>query len=261
MKEIENLKEKIMKDYQRLSLEDTFVFGCHPGVPCFNNCCRDVNIFLTPYDILRLKNRLKISSQDFLDKYTLLPFDVHQTHPVVLLKMDSNEQKTCPFITEAGCSVYSDRPWSCRMYPLGKASPTGNNGNSTEGFYFILEEEVCKGFNASKKWTIGEWLENQHLEDYDIECEKFKEISLHKFFMLGKALNPQKMEMFHLVCYNIDKFRKFIFESSFRSRFEISRELAEKLRTDDYELLKFGYDWLKFSLFEEMPETIKIKKS
>ena len=35
-----------------------FRFACHPGVVCFTECCRDLKLLLTPYDVIRLKNRL-----------------------------------------------------------------------------------------------------------------------------------------------------------------------------------------------------------
>ncbi len=51
-------------------LEDnSFSFACHPGLSCFTECCRDLRLALTPYDILRLKNRLGLASNDFLDQY------------------------------------------------------------------------------------------------------------------------------------------------------------------------------------------------
>ena len=34
----ELLQEKILTDQARLGPEDTFQFGCHPGVSCFNTC-------------------------------------------------------------------------------------------------------------------------------------------------------------------------------------------------------------------------------
>jgi len=43
-----------------------FQFNCNPGVSCFTQCCQDVTIVLTPYDVLRLKNGLKISSGEFM---------------------------------------------------------------------------------------------------------------------------------------------------------------------------------------------------
>ena len=46
---------------QRLGLKNKFKFQCHKKVACFTQCCRGINIILTPYDIIRLKNRLQLS--------------------------------------------------------------------------------------------------------------------------------------------------------------------------------------------------------
>ena len=100
MKEIQRLKDTILKEYPRLKKDDKFKFACHSGVECFNDCCGDVNIFLTPYDVLRLKNALGISSQDFLDKYTLLPAAEGQKLPVVVLRMQDDEKKSCFFVAD-----------------------------------------------------------------------------------------------------------------------------------------------------------------
>ena len=54
----------------RLNADSEFQFKCHKGVKCFNQCCRDINIILTPYDIIRLKARLGLSSEEFLTLYT-----------------------------------------------------------------------------------------------------------------------------------------------------------------------------------------------
>ena len=116
------LDEEIFAEEARLGPNDTFNFRCHPGVSCFNTCCADVNIFLSPYDVLRLTERLGISSTEFLEKYTLLPVQKDMNTPVVLLKMSEDEAKSCQFLTEEGCGVYTDRPWPCRMYPIGLAT-------------------------------------------------------------------------------------------------------------------------------------------
>jgi len=58
----EQLQEKILTDSPRLGPDDTFKFACHPGISCFNKCCGDVNIFLSPYDVLRMKRRLEMTS-------------------------------------------------------------------------------------------------------------------------------------------------------------------------------------------------------
>ena len=35
----------------RIQENDTFSFRCHPEVECFNRCCRNLNLFLYPYDL------------------------------------------------------------------------------------------------------------------------------------------------------------------------------------------------------------------
>lgn len=256
-REIEKLKETILKEYPRLSEESEFCFKCHKNVPCFNACCGDVNIFLTPYDILRLKNRLGITSGEFLAKYTLSPFDENTKFPIILLKMEDNEKKSCPFVTDEGCSVYEDRPWPCRMYPLGLASPKDDPQIGSQEFYFVLNEDVCKGHLEDHRYTVHEWIEDQGIEPYTEMGELYKDITLNDFFVKGGQLEPKKMEMFFTACYNIDKFREFVFDSSFLQRFEVDSETQERIKGDDVEMLKFGFRWIRFAFFGE--DTIQIK--
>ncbi len=239
----------------RLNKKDSFCFSCHKDVACFNECCKDVNIILTPLDIVRLKNHLKITSDEFLDKYTIQPFNKEQKLPVVLLRMDEAKNKKCHFVTKEGCSVYEDRPWACRMFPLGVAIPKA--GTKEKEFYFVLPEEInenttCLGLKEQKKWGINEWIVNQGIVDYDKIGEQFKEVSLHNYLLEGNELGPQKMEMFHTVCYNIDKFRRLIFKTGdFFNLFEISENEKAQLGMSDEALLLFGFRWLRFSLFGE----------
>ncbi len=248
----EQLKEKILEDHARLGPTDTFRFGCHPGISCFNTCCSDVNIFLSPYDVLRLKNRLGISSTEFLERYTLLPVQKDMTVPVVVLRMEDNEQKNCPFVTDQGCGVYEDRPWPCRMYPVGLAtSKDTEDGWRGEHFYFLLKEDTCMGHEGAKEWTVQEWMDDQDVAPYEEWGEAYKELSLHKFFEEGMVLTPDKMEMFFNSTYDLDKLRQFVFNSTLLERFEVDEEMVHQMKTDDEVLLRFGFLWLRFALFGE----------
>jgi len=257
MREIQKLKEEILKEYPRLKIDSEFSFGCHPGVPCYNACCGDVNIFLTPYDIIRLKNRLGITSEEFLKKYTLMPFDKNLAYPVVMFQMNDDEKKSCQFVAEQGCTVYEDRPWACRMYPLGLASPRQDQEQTDEEFYFLLHDPICKGFNEPTKWTVSDWMRDQGVDEYDEMGREFKDITLHKHFKEGQGISPKQVEMFFMACYNIDSFRDFVFKSTFLRKFDVEPETLEQIKTDDVALLRFGYRWLRFALFGE--ETLKIK--
>ena len=172
--------------------------------------------------------------------------------------MNDDEAKSCPFLKDSGCGIYSDRPWPCRMYPIGlavsKDTPDGWRG---ERFYFLLQEEECQGFEESKEWTVREWLEDQGVDEYDAWGEAYKELTLNKYFEEGNTLTPEKMEMFYTASYDLDKFREFVFESSLLDRFEIDEDFAEEMRIDDEALLRFGFLWLQFSLFGE--QTVRVR--
>jgi hypothetical protein len=216
-----------------------------------------VNIFLTPYDILRLKRALGMKSGEFLGRHTIVPFDKNLKYPVVVLRMEDNEQKTCPFVGESGCRVYADRPWACRMYPLGLASPP--EGTATEGeFYFLLKEAGCRGFEEPVSRTVEGWMADQVVGEYDAAGREFKELTLHGFFRAGKDLGPHKIGMFFMACYDLDRFREFVFGSSFLDKFEVDDATREKMKDEDMELLRFGYRWLRFALFGE--PAIKIRR-
>jgi Fe-S-cluster containining protein len=254
--EMDRMKEAILKDLPRLSEDDKFKFACHKDIPCFNACCCDVNIVLTPYDVIRMKHALGATSEEFLEKYCLVASSKSQRLPIVLMRLNEDEKKTCQFVGEQGCTIYKDRPWACRCFPIGVASPT-DEGIQGGRFYFLMEEAVCKGLGEEKEWTVREWLRDQGVEEYDEFGELFKEINLHQHFLEGGKLEPQKFEMLHMVCYNGDKFRRFVFDTNFLTRFVVDDETVEKIRTDDFELLKFGFKWLKFCLFGELTMGIR----
>ena len=80
----------------------------------------------------------------------------------------------------------------------------------------------------------------------------FREIVTHPWFIGGTLqLDSKRLDMFFTACYDLDKFRTFVFESTFLERFELEPELVEKLREDDDELLRFAFRWLKLGLFGE----------
>ncbi len=252
-KDIDGMKQRILDEYERLGLDSKFSFSCHPGISCFNSCCGDVNIALTPYDVLRLKNRLGMTSSEFIEKHTIRPFTQDQQLPVLVLKMrDDEENKPCPFVRdETGCSVYEDRPWPCRMYPVGEASARTEQDPTAPHFYFIMREDKCDGLAEKKEWTVAQWMENQGVGSYNEAGEDFKQINLHPYFAKGGELRPQQMEMYFTALYDLDKFRGFIFDSTFLQRYEVEEELLQKLKADDEELLRFAVRWLRQCLFNE----------
>ncbi|MFH1991672.1 MAG: YkgJ family cysteine cluster protein [Pseudomonadota bacterium] len=242
----------------RVGPESKFTFKCHKGVSCYTNCCRDISIVLTPYDIIRLKRRLQMSSEEFLAVYTVPELLEKTDLPMVTLRLMDDDLKSCPFVKEEGCVVYEDRPTTCRYYPLGVASLSHKAGSSEGEFYFFVNEPHCLGFEEEREWTVLEWRKDQGVDIHDdINAEWTDLVVRKRSFPPNLKLTEESKKMFFLASYNIDTFRAFVFESSFLDRYEIDPETVEKIRNDDIGLLEFGLKWLKRVLYKDGDFTLK----
>ncbi len=240
-----------------LTAKDRFRFACHKGLSCFTACCANLQLVLTPYDIIRLKNRLGLTSEEFLEKYTTTSSDKSYGFPVISLKMNSDTKKTCPFVSPDGCTVYEDRPGACRSYPLGRAASKVREKERSDEFFFIIREPHCLGFNESKEWIIEDWIADQGLDEYNRMNDFFMDIVTGPHIKRLKHLSLSQMKMFSMGCYNIDEFKKFVFQSSFLNRFEVDPDQARRIQTDDVELMRFATQWLRFALFGEQTFSLR----
>jgi Fe-S-cluster containining protein len=186
-----------LADKRRLPENEPFCFGCRPDLPCFTRCCANVNILLTPVDVLRLARRLGMTTTRFLDTHALIPITKDLKLPTVMLKMSDEEDKRCSFVTEKGCGVYEDRPWSCRMYPVAMAVPPARVGVEPKPVYFLLEDEFCEGHEEPREWTVPEWREDQDVAAREELEAGFREIVSHPWFIGGtRQLDPKRLDMF-----------------------------------------------------------------
>jgi Fe-S-cluster containining protein len=242
----------------KLTGESRFKFSCHKGVKCFTACCSNINIVLPPYDLLRLRKRLGMTAEEFIDTYCDIEILAKTLLPVITLKMRQDEKKSCPFLTPEGCTVYEDRPNICRYYPVGMATLRKKDveGGKDE-FYFMTREDHCKGFEENKAWTINEWRQDQEADLYDDINRGWMEILIKKKSFGEKEFPAIKNKMFFMTSTDTDYFRAFVFESSFLDTYDIPAERIEKIRTDDAELLKLAYEWLRSAMFAEETLTFK----
>ena len=237
---------------EKMGLHSRFKFKCHKDVDCFTKCCRGIKITLTPYDVIRLKNRLGLSSEEFLAIYTE-PHLLEKTDlPMITLKLMDDDKKSCPFVRDDGCIVYPDRPTTCRYYPLGVATLVHKEGADDEGFYFFVNEPHCLGFEEEKEWRVREWRKDQGVDIHDEINTLWADLLVRKrSFPPDIKLIEQAKKMFFMVSYNIDKFREFVFESSFLDRYEVDKATLDKIKHDEIALLEFGLKWLLNILFKE----------
>ncbi|MBU4002867.1 MAG: YkgJ family cysteine cluster protein [Proteobacteria bacterium] len=240
IEDLENLPGKLLKK------GETFSFRCHSGLACFNRCCRNLNLMLYPYDVLRLKQNLGISSDGFLDEHVDIVLRPGTHFPEVLLRMADNEEKTCPFLTEKGCSVYPDRPDTCRRFPVEQGAVIDENLRVKEVFHLYRPPEFCLGKNEAQPWTSESWSRNQEGEKHEKMTLRWAQIR-HRFQAdpwNGQGPGCPNGKMAFMATYNVDAFRDFVFNSSFLKRFKIKTETVRRIKTDDVELLKLGFEWV-----------------
>jgi len=236
----------------RLDKNDTFSFHCHSKLSCFNLCCRNLNLFLYPYDVLRLKNHLGISSGLFLDKYVDIVLRPSSFFPEVLLNMADNDEKTCPFLSESGCGVYADRPDTCRFFPMERGALYNAKTKKTEILRFFNPPEFCLGKHESSQWTPLEWAQDQDAALYDHMTVLWSEVK--RLFEKNPWKTPDNADgpdgkMAFMAAYNVDSFREFVFDSSFLKRFKTPKSVLKKIKNSDVELLQFGFQWITLFLW------------
>lgn len=237
---------------------DTFRFRCHRGVSCWNACCHGADVTLTPADILRLARRFAVRPAALLERYTVPAVHEASGMPVVKLKMGGADGKgPCSFMVPEGCSVYADRPLTCRYYPLGLVSHKLKDANEKEDFHFLVKEPHCKGHEEARLQTVEEFRREQGVAEYEETNRGWIDILMKLASWksiggpTGKAPSPQTQQMFFMVSTDVDRFRRFVFETRFLQVYEVPPEAVELIRAHDEALLKLGFDWLKNVLFNE----------
>ncbi|MEJ2684451.1 MAG: YkgJ family cysteine cluster protein [Candidatus Sulfobium sp.] len=253
-RKMEDVKKKLKQSVivpRKLTRKDRMKFRCYPGIGCFTKCCSGIRINLSPYDIFRLKNRLGMSYHDFLMEYTV-PKSIDGTPlPIAVLKMKEDDIKSCPFVTPEGCTVYTDRPVTCRYYPIGMAIMKKHDLKTGENFFIKIREEHCLGHKEDRDWSIDEWRSDQESDLYDEMNNDWMEVVL-KAKTLGMVEFSQKsLDLFFMVSANLDMFRDFVFNSNFLASYGVEPEVIERIREDELELLKFSLKWLRFAMFGE----------
>ena len=227
-------------------------FQCRKGIECWNACCSNIDIMLTPYDIIRLKKRLGLASTEFLKQYTY-PFEFGR-NDVAGVKYKPVEGGTaCQFMRPEGCSVYEDRPTACRYYPVALLSLRRADEFTDRAQYALVQESHCKGHFEPRSLTVDAYRKEQGLDDYDEHGRGWRQLILKKKSAGPTVGNPSQrsLQLFFMACYDVDQFREFVSSPSFQDVYDIPAE--EQARwTDDLELMNFGFRLIRQVLFNEM---------
>ncbi len=242
----------------RLDPDDSFAFRCHPEVGCWNACCSGADVTLTPYDILRLSRRLDVRPRAFLAEYTVPAVWEAAGLPVAKLKMGGEDgEGPCPFVADAGCTVYDDRPATCRYYPLGFGTFKPSGGGEGTDFHFLVKEGHCRGHFEDRSQSVRAFRREQGVGEYDLVNRGWIDILMKMASWRtlggprGRDLKPETKRMFFLVSTDVDGFRSFVLGTRFLDLYDVPPERVTLVEESDEALLQLGFDWLKNVIFNE----------
>jgi hypothetical protein len=261
MKSVE-IKNSDQLPGKKLSENSIFSFRCYPEISCFNQCCRNLNLFLYPYDVIRLKINLGISSDEFLDKHVDVVLRPGNFFPDVVLRMDEKREMVCPFLSDSGCRVYPDRPDACRTFPVEQGMIIDPKKKETRLVHYFRPPDFCKGQYETQLWTPKSWEKDQEAENYHKMTAQWAKLKgLFQNNPWGnEGPDGQKARMAFMATYNMDAFRNFIFTSTFLKRYKVKSTIVKKIKTNDTDLLKLGFDWVKFFIWAIPSENIRLNR-
>ena len=239
---------QLPKNVTRIEPGEHFNFSCHPKVDCFTDCCRELELALSPYDVLRLKQETKLPSSTFLDRYVIQEQDPEDVFPRFYLTMVDDGRASCVFVSDTGCTVYPGRPGACRAYPMGRAAMRRDD-NSMEDFFVLLKESHCHGFREQKEQTTEKYSKGQGLSSYNRFNDLVAALLQHEKIRRGMRLTKKQTELFVLALYDLDRFRKLLDEGKLPQQ-DLYGEQQEVCK-DDAQLLLFGLQWLHTILFQK----------
>lgn len=127
---------------------ESFGYACQRCM----RCCRHKMIQVDPHEIARLARRFGQTTTEFRTTWTENGAGNH---------LRRKDDGACVFLGPEGCTVYTDRPLVCRIYPLGRhVDPDG-----VERFSHVTPHPETEGV-YSRDGTIAEFLEKQGAEPF-----------------------------------------------------------------------------------------------
>jgi len=241
---------QLPQNVRELARDETFDFVCRSDLECFTECCRDLELGLTPYDVLRLKNGLQLKSSEFLDRYVIMEMGEQETFPHLYLTMIDDGRASCPFVTADGCTVYGNRPGACRTYPLGRAMSQRAN-NSRSEFHVLLTEPHCLGHNVAnaQSFTAAAWTDDQELALYNEFNDLLLSLLQHEQVKQGRKLTAKQADLFIMALYDLDAFREYLLKPD--CKYSTPPAKLKDMAAGDTDLLRFAIGWLQRELFGE----------
>jgi len=222
-----------------IAADESFRFACHPGVACFTECCRMLELVLHPYDFVLLRRATGLDSPQLFERYVIEEDDPRFPLPRHYLAMVDDGRASCPFVSENGCRIYPFRPAACRSYPIGRAVLF--QGDAAEERFVLIKEAHCQGFEHGPCWRPAEYLAGQGLGTIN-RCHDAVARLLQCPEMRHFTPSAEQKRLYVLALCQTDLFRARLRDGGFA-------DFAMDAAASDEELLIRAAAWLSQKFF------------
>lgn len=142
-------------------------------------CCFNKRIPLGPYEVLRLARHASLATGEFLRRY------VDHEGPWLASRPDGS----CVFLVGGCCTVHTDRPFACRVYPLGRwVSARGE-----ETFRELRPHPQSEG-RYGQEGTVAGFLERQGAAPYLAAADRLQAL-FYRLFDAVQGVLPQRPDL------------------------------------------------------------------
>ena len=161
------MNNELFRDLESMTigLDDTFKFHCDQCGKC---CTHREDIILSPMDIFKMAQELKMTPVEFYHKYCVFNIGEHTRMPIVRLASEGKDTH-CVLLKNHRCSVHKVKPAVCAMFPLGRYMSFEKDDYNAESIdtskvKYLLQPPECG--DESETHTVREWLSG-----FDIKLE------------------------------------------------------------------------------------------
>ena len=123
-----------------------------------SRCCYNRRIQVNPYELARLARGLGITTTEVIARFTVEGGTALATRA----------ERACVFLGERGCTVHTDRPLVCRLYPLGRVV----KADGSESFVENEPHPETRGLYG-RDGTVEGYIESQGVGPYIAAANRY----------------------------------------------------------------------------------------